>query len=130
MQNETDELLSQFECGTVDPTVFDHKSHVRVAYALLRRDGFIDALITYARCLRSLTEKAGVPEKFNVTITVAYLSLIAERLHGRAYADFEDFITGNGDLLSPRVVMDLYSDTRMKSPLARGAFLLPDRPAA
>ena len=77
----------------------------------------------------AILEKAGAPEKFNATITLAFLSLIAERMAGKAYTDFAEFETANPDLASMAVLGQWYSKERMTSPTARKQFLMPDRVA-
>ena len=125
----TAELLEAFLDNSLDPAGFKHRDHVAVAFEMLRQYDFLDASAKYAGCLRALTEKAGVPEKFNATVTMAFMSLIAERMNVAEYRDFEDFEAANGDLASIAVLNRWYSKDRMSSEAARKIFLLPDRAA-
>lgn len=119
-------LLRGFEAGTLDPTTFYHREHVAVAFALLGRHPFLDALTRYADGVRGLAERAGHPEKFNVTITVAFMSLIAERMAECPDATFDAFERRSADLLSRSALQSRYSRRRLRSNLARRQFLLPD----
>ena len=67
-----------------------------------------------------------MPRKFNATITLAFMSLIAERMATTQYVDYDDFITSNPDLLSKDVLEQWYSPERLSSILARSIFLMPD----
>jgi hypothetical protein len=55
-----------------------------MAHERLRRYDFPEAVLHYSRALQALTARAGAPGKFHQTITVAFLSLIAERLASAA----------------------------------------------
>ena len=60
-----------------------------------------------------------------MTITIAFLSLIAERVQAIKQSNFEEFLAQNGDLLSKSVLGKWYSDAQLKSDFARTHFLLP-----
>ncbi|GHD99477.1 hypothetical protein U879_08140 [Defluviimonas sp. 20V17] len=118
-------ITQAFEAGSVDAAAFHHEQHVRVAFDLLRKYDFIDAAATYAKGLRAIAASAGAPEKFNLTITYAFLSLIAERLAASPDATFEAFVSQNPELLSKHLLEQWYGRERLRGPLARSVFLLP-----
>ncbi len=118
-------VTQAFEAHDIDNASFGHGEHVRVAYDLLRKYDFIDAAATYAKGIRALAAKAGAPKKFNLTITYAFLSLIAERMDGTRPANFEAFVAANPDLMSKSVLNSWYTIDRLNSALARDVFLLP-----
>ena len=124
--SEADTLLRAFETGELDPAGFDHRKHVQVGYEMLKRYPFMEASQRFARALSSLAASAGAPEKFNVTITLAFLALIAERMADHGEENFACFIAANEDLLSSRALDAWYSSERLSSPLARTQFLLPE----
>ena len=93
--DETTDLLADFEAGRVDPQFFPHRAHVEVSYQLLERHAFPEALLHLARGLRRLAAKTGKPEVYHETITAAFLALIAERRLRGQYADWEDFAEQN-----------------------------------
>ena len=128
MSTSTQDLARAFEAGALDPAAFLHRDHVAVACDMLLRYDFLEATARYAAGLRSLAATAGVPEKFNATITLAFLSLIAERMRTTEHADYDDFIARNRDLLSKDLLGEWYSPERLRSDLARRVFLLPDVP--
>ncbi len=126
MSSSTAQLLQSFEAGDLDPAAFRHLDHIAVAYEMLLQNNFIDASQKYAAGIRSLAEKAGAPGKFNTTITLAFLSLIAERMESNAHRNYDDFIARNPDLTARDVLTKHYSPDRLNSDSARKIFLMPD----
>ena len=120
-------LLADFETGRIDPARFPHRDHVRVSYELLERYRFPEALVRLARGLRGLAANAGRPEVYHETITAAFLSLIAERRLGAAYAGWKDFAARNPDLLRKELLQDWYEPALLQSSVARQTFVLPRR---
>lgn len=127
MNSADDTLLDRFERLDINASDFHHVDHIRVAYAMLNKYHFVDACARYASTIRAMAESVGVPEKFNATITFAFLSLIAERKARTVYADIESFLASNPDLLNRDVLSSWYTRQRLTSPTARNQFLLPDR---
>ena len=121
--------LARFVRGETDPATFTHREHVRMAFELLRRCDFPEAALHYSRALQALTARAGVPGKFHQTMTVAFLSLIAERLFEHGTQTFETFTRDHPDLLDRSVLERLYDPERLASAAARTTFLLPTMPA-
>jgi hypothetical protein len=122
----TNELLQQFERGEVDPQRFDHRAHVAVAVALLRRVPYLEAVDRYVAGIQRLADAAGVPHKFNMTITVAFMSIIAERLERSPDVSEAEFLELNADLLAPNFLAQWYDPARLSSAAARRMFLMPE----
>lgn len=110
--------LEAFEAGAIDPEAFTHRAHVEVAAAMLREADFLDAACRYQAGIVRIAESVGAPTKPNLTITLAFLSLIAERMRDGAL---------DASLLNSRVLGEWYSRERLAHPLARTVFLMPDR---
>ncbi|MGC8518091.1 MAG: hypothetical protein ACP5P4_06120 [Steroidobacteraceae bacterium] len=117
--------LVGFLRGEVDPATLTHREHVRMAFEMLRRYDFPETALYYSRALRSLTARAAAPGKFHQTITVAFLSLLAERMFGDGAQTFETFALAHPDLLDRSVLERLYRPERLASAAARATFLLP-----
>lgn len=122
----TNELLQQFERGELDPQRFDHRAHIAVAVALLRRAPYLEAVERYVAGIQRLAAAAGVPHKFNMTITVAFLSVIAERVESAPHASEAEFLDLNTDLLAPNFLAQWYDPARLASSAARRMFLMPE----
>ena len=120
-------LLGRFERRDIKPGAFAHRDHLQVAYEMLDRYDFADACQRYAKTIRKMAEAAGAPEKYNTTITFAFMSLMAERKFRSNGTDWETFLSANPDLLEKDVLKGWYSKERLSSKLAREQFLLPDQ---
>ena len=113
--------------GTLAPEEFSHRDHLVVAVQALSRHDFEEAHALVADGIRALTVRAGVPEKFNATITFAFMSAGAERMADYTDFDAERFLAAHPELLERDFLASRYSPERLASPLARRLPLLPDR---
>jgi len=119
-----DELLA-LETGALDPARFPHPEHVRLAYEMLGRHPFGEAVTRFSRGLRLLAAKAGRPEVYHETITVAFLALVGERRLRAKHAGWPEFKTNNNDLLDKRCLEQWYDSEQLGTDLARKTFCLP-----
>jgi hypothetical protein len=120
----TDELRA-FETGALDPAKFPHAEHVRLGYEILARHPFGEALMRFSRGLQLLTAKAGRPELYHETITVAFLALVNERRFRGGPQTWSEFQRTNSDLFDKRCLEKWYSAEQLASDLARRTFCLP-----
>jgi hypothetical protein len=118
--------LARFARGELDASMFPHREHVRMGFEMLRRHDFAATAYHYSFALRAMTARAGKPEAFHQTITIAFLALIAERLEAGPVADFLVFEQANPDLMDPRVLARWYRPERLTMAAARRTFVLPD----
>lgn len=123
-ERRTEELRA-FEEGTLDPAAFRHRDHVRLGYELLSRCSFGEAIARFSRGLKLLAAKAGKPQLYHETITVAFLALINERRSGREKEDWSQFERENSDLLDKRCLEKWYGREQLETALARRVFCLP-----
>lgn len=128
MKQNYSELTRSFEAHELHNASFHHADHVQVAHDLLCKYDFIDAVAIYAKGIRTLATKAGAPQKFNTTITYAFMGLIAERMATARLSDFASFVSENPDLLSKNALGKWYTSERLQSDLAPKIFLLPTAP--
>jgi hypothetical protein len=117
--------LAQFVRGEIDAAAFPHREHVRMAFEMLRRHDFAESVWLFSRSLRAMTAKAGKPHAFNQTVTVAFLSLIAERMEGATQADFESFARANAELFDKAALARWYPRERLACEVTRRIFVLP-----
>jgi hypothetical protein len=120
----SDELLA-LETGKLDPSAFPHPEHVRFAYAMLERYAFGEAITRFSRGLKLLAAKAGRPEIYHETITVAFLALIGERRARAQDENWSEFQANNCDLFDKRCLGKWYGAEQLGSDLARRTFCLP-----
>jgi hypothetical protein len=118
--------MRAFLAGELRADGFGHRAHLQAAHSLLRDHSFTEAADAYVRAIRAMATRAGHPEKFHMTITVAMLSAVAERLSDDG-ANFDAFAAQHAELLASSFLLRHYSKERLNCDLARRTFLLPDR---
>jgi hypothetical protein len=126
------DLIRRFEDGTLPPSEFHHRDHVRLAWLYLNEEPPLAALARFTEGLKRFATRNGHPGLYHETITWAYLLLIHERkARGDAGEAWEDFAARNPDLLSwkPSVLDGYYREETLASDLARRVFVMPDRRA-
>jgi hypothetical protein len=119
-------LLTAFLDGKVDGRDFRHHDHLRVGFELLRRHNFPDSLAAYSAALKGIAARAGNPGAYHETITVVFLSLIAEHNARVPYTDFEAFVCGNPELMDKSILDRWYAPERLRSEIARQTFVMPE----
>ena len=118
-------FADRFERRAIPVEEFGHKEHVRAARELLLKYSFLEATARYAAVIQEMAAAAGAAEKFNVTVTVAFMSLIAEKLEEEDTESFETFYASHPELR--RGTLDpWYSANRRTCELSRRVFLMPD----
>ena len=118
--------LDRFMRAELDATAFPHREHVRMGFEMLRRYDFAETVFHYSRILKAMAARAGKPQAFHQTVTVAFLALIAERIASREYADFDAFAPANADLFEKSALARWYPAERLARAAARRTFLLPE----
>jgi CDP-diacylglycerol--glycerol-3-phosphate 3-phosphatidyltransferase len=111
-------------------SAFHHGDHVRAAWLCLRRLGLLDALEAVSNGIRALAEAQGRPAKYHATVSWLYVLVIHERMESDpSDTTWESFATRNPDLFAnwTPFVGRYYTPERLRSPLARRTFVLPDR---
>jgi len=122
------ELMDAFESCTLDPALFNHRQHVRVAWICLSEGPLIEALTRFVESLRRFATSVGSPGLYHETITFAFLFVIHERMQARPAATFEEFERANPDLFrwKPSILERYYKAETIGSDLARRTFVMPD----
>lgn len=129
-EGSVEQQLAALEAGALDFTAFPHAEHLRLGYEMLARYSFGDAVTRYSRGLKLLVTRAGKPEVYSETVTVAFLALIGERRAVREHASWSDFVSANPDLLDKRCLEQWYLPEQLMSELARRTFCLPRPPSS
>jgi hypothetical protein len=117
--------LQAFDAGRIEPAAFSHREHVRFAFEILDRCSFGEAAVRFRDGLGFIAAKAGKPQLYHETITIAFLAVIAERRALTNAAGWDDFIAANADLLDKNLLLRWYSKEQLDSDLARATFVLP-----
>jgi hypothetical protein len=120
-------LLERFEAVALAPADFRHREHVRLAYAMLARDDFAAVGLRFKTALLRFAE-AHARGRYHETLTWAYLTLIAERMHATPTASSFEFLERHPDVLDHRsgAVSRYYDVAAITAcPIARAVFVLP-----
>lgn len=125
-----DDLIRRFEDGTLPPSDFHHRDHVRLAWLYLNEEPPLAALARFTEGLKRFASRNGAEGLYHETITCAYLLLIHERkARAEAGETWEEFAARNPDLLTwkPSVLDRYYREETLASELAKRVFVMPDR---
>ena len=121
------DVVERFERLEFPPGAFHHRDHVEAAYGMLRKYPFLEALVRYSRTIQTMAANAGAHTKFHVTVTIAFMALIAERMETSSHADFDEFRHQHPELFSPDLLKRFYSSERLASEMSRRILVMPDR---
>ena len=121
-----DDFAEAFETGNLLPDEFDHRAHLRAAWCLLHRRPFREACIALRDGVRDIARRAGRPGLYHETITVAFMSIVAQRVASRPGLAWDDFIAAWPDLMDRALLSRWYGRETLESALARAIFVLPD----
>jgi hypothetical protein len=127
------DLIAQFESGSLPPDSFHHADHVRLAFAYLRQYPVLEALEKFSAALRQFAKHHSKPNLYHQTITWAYLFLIHERLARAGHTQtWEEFSQANPDLLTWKngILKKYYAEETLQSDLAKRVFVFPEKSSA
>ena len=117
--------LARFVRGEIGAADFPHREHVRMAFELLRRHDFAKTVWLFSRTLRAMAARAGKPQAFNQTVTIAFLSLIAERMECGGTEDFAAFERDHAGVFEKTALARWYPPERLATETTRRIFVLP-----
>ena len=125
----TDEqFVAAFESTELPDDQFSHAGHVRVAWWYLLHASLPEAIQRFSTSLRRFATSKGAAGKYHETITIAYMLILAERLHDASALSWPEFAAANPDLFErPSVLSRYYRDETLASERARQGFVMPDR---
>ena len=121
-----DTFLTALEDGSLPPAAFDHPAHVRAAYLYLRRLGFLPGMAAFRSALHAFADRLGVSDKYNETVTMAFLVLIHERMADGPSSDWPTFAAAHQDLFDRKLLLRYYRPSTLQSDRARRIFILAE----
>ena len=119
-----DAFLARFETGRLHS--FDHRDHLRVAFAYARRGGVEHAVDRARHGLRHLAAAHGEPERYHETLTTAWARVVAHHALEADDGGFGAFLAAHPQLLRRDLLLAHYTRERLFSPAARARFVEPD----
>jgi hypothetical protein len=124
------EWMEQFENATLPNDSFHHADHVKMAFLYLRKYPALEALDRFSSALTRFAKAHGKSDRYNETVTWAFLFLIRERLaRAGCSQNWEEFAASNTDLLrwDEHILKKYYRPETLSSALAKCTFVFPDR---
>jgi hypothetical protein len=119
-------FLAALEAGTLPPARFDHRGHLRAGFLYLRRHDFPGACVAMKRAVQGFARALGKAGLYHETLTIAYLSLLAERLADEpADLAFGRFLERYPELSSRAYFERYYPRGTLDTAEARATFVLP-----
>jgi len=122
------EFLTQFEDCSLDPELFSHEAHLRLAWSLIRRDGIENSIYQICDQIQSFDQTYGDGMKFHKTLTVACIYAVYHFMLKSKADTFADFISENPRLTTnlKELILQHYSEDVFKNSEAKTGLLQPD----
>ncbi|MDX1442641.1 MAG: hypothetical protein R3270_02555 [Gammaproteobacteria bacterium] len=122
------EFITALEDCSLDKRYFNHRGHLRAAWLYLDRYPVNEAAEHCARSIQRYANHLGATDKFHVTLTRAFMHIIAELRASHPATNWEDFLSQCPDLVEEprRLIARHYSDDVLDSEKARTEFVAPD----
>jgi hypothetical protein len=105
---------------------FGHREHVRLTWLAIRRCGTAAAVDLISKGIQRTARYAGAPQKYNATVSRAWVELTAHHMHEAPGESFEQLIERNPGLLDKRLLTRFYHSRTLASPAARAGWVDPD----
>ncbi|HTA59367.1 MAG TPA: hypothetical protein VK805_14490 [Candidatus Baltobacteraceae bacterium] len=122
-----DTVLQAFEDCQLDPAKFHHDDHIRLAWLCVKRYGAQEAETKLLDGLRRFAQRAGVPQKFMHTTTIAWTRLVAAAYATSPTAtNSSEWIESRPELLDRNLLARYYSLDRLETAEARSGWVEPD----
>jgi hypothetical protein len=116
-----DEFEKQFEHCKIDPAMFTHEAHLRLAWIHIENYGVEKAITNICFQLRRYVEFLGAADKYNETVTVAAIRAVYHFQLKTDATTFADFIAKNPrlknnfkELLAYHYVTDIFNSQKAK----------------
>ncbi|GAA2365460.1 hypothetical protein [Dactylosporangium salmoneum] len=102
---------------------FGHREHVHLTWLAIGRVGLEAAIPLVSEGIQRTARYAGVPQKYHVTMSRAWVELIAAH---PSEPDIDVFLARNPDLLDKRLLLRFYRSSTLASDAARTGWVEPD----
>ncbi len=114
---------------------FGHRQHVHLTWLAVRRHGTAAAIGLVGDGIRRTARYEGAPQKYNATVSRAWVELVghhaghtdsADTVDPAGAADFDAFAERNPALLDKRLLTRFYRPSTLASTEARSGWVEPD----
>ena len=120
-------FLYAFETGTLPPSEFGHRGHIRMAWLYLRAYGWDEGVIHIRSGIQHFAAAHGATTKYHETITLFWARVVHHMIADQPQIDsFDDFLVHFPQILDSHLIQHHYSVELLRSPLAREQWVEPD----
>jgi hypothetical protein len=122
-----DDFVRAFLEGSLPPTQFHHRDHLRLAWYLTRRLGGAGATGAITSGIRRFAAQHGQADKYHETLTRFWVRIVGHLIDARPdVAEFERFLATFPHLLDKDLPYRHWRRETMGSPGARARWVEPD----
>ncbi|MCP9766311.1 hypothetical protein EGI22_00220 [Lacihabitans sp. LS3-19] len=123
-----EEFSTQFASKILNPEIFTHEAHLRLAWILIKNHGLEKGTELICSQILAFVIPLGAEEKFNTTLTVASMKMVNHFIQKVESDDFLDFIQTFPALKYEfkNLVSKHYSFDILKEERTKKAFVEPD----
>jgi CDP-diacylglycerol--glycerol-3-phosphate 3-phosphatidyltransferase len=128
MNDLTDnDFVTAFLAGTLPPTQFHHREHLRLAWYLIRRSGGEEATRIVADGIRRFATRHGQADKYHETLTLFWVRIVRHLIDRQPdIVAFEEFLAAFPQLLDKALPSQHWSHETMQGQAARAHWVEPD----
>jgi len=105
---------------------FGHCQHVHLTWLAVRRYGTTAAIGLVSDGIQTVARYAGAPQKYNATVSRAWVELVGHHACASQAADFDSFATQNPALLDKKLLTRFYRPSTLANAAARTGWVEPD----
>lgn len=123
-----DQFEREFAHSTMDPTLFSHEAHLRLAWIHINKYGINTAVDNVRQQLKRYVASIGAKEKYHETVTIAAVRAVYHFMLKSETNSFFDFIEENKQLLShfKELLLSHYTTNIFESDTARKIYVEPE----
>ena len=105
---------------------FGHRQHVHLTWLAVCRYGTAAAVPLVSDGIQRTARYAGAPQKYNATVSRAWVELVGHHAGHHPATSFADFAAANPALLDKRLLTRFYRSATLASPWSRAGWTEPD----
>jgi hypothetical protein len=109
-----------------DTERFGHRQHIKLTWLAVLRYGTEEATRLVSSGIRGTARYAGAPQKYNNTVSRAWVELVGHHATEARHRSFEKFIEVNPALLDKRLLSRFYRSATLAGVNARTGWVEPD----
>lgn len=105
---------------------FGHRQHVHLTYLAVKQYGTTTAIALVSDGIKRTARYEGAPQKYNATVSRAWVELVGHHADHTEAADFDTFAQHNPALFDKRLITRFYRPATLAGDAARTGWVSPD----